>query len=782
MASIPSQKKLLSEKDEAWIKNTVDAYIDLSIFTRKRKNDMYLLYELYNGKIKDSDYTHILDPYNTRSTGNPMPIPTKLRNFPIIMELIDLIRGEMRKRPFNFYVKVNNPDAVDIMEQQKYQSNIGVLKQMYINELNKNKVDTGVDSTQTEDLSQLNTKFAETYKDARAINGQHLLTSIVDSQRIIDKFNDPGFKDYLIAGEICTYKGVRFNELVYEIVNPLFIDFIMTPETQFGEDSDAVVRRKFIYASDIVDNFRDLLEEAHIDIKDIESNARGISPDQITIYQTPNYTYTRSERLMEVIHVTWKSFKKVGILDYMDEYGSMQQEDVDETYKLDKAHGDIDITWDWISEIWEAYRINKQHYVGARALPIQRRSLDNKSTCKHPYNKIMFSARNSDNISPVSLLAPFQFYYNIYKVRLDMLIAASKGKIALIDIKAIPNKWGKASFDKFMYYSDVLKFALIDTTQTDEHGKASSFNHWGSVLDLELKESIQMQVGVLESLRAEAEAVLGISRQRKGDVSQSARVGNTEQAISQSYTISEPLFALFETFEREELQGLIDHAKIAYRNGKKGVHVTSSNNLLAIDISTLEIMETEYQIFVTNTVKDVQKFAALEQLAGQMLSSGSIMPGQLANMLDAESFAQLKEQMKKADEAMLKYKKDMQAQAEQSNERIQKMKNDDAQQTRDNDNTNKQLDRESKERIALTNATGLEQETLLTQTPADVTDIASERYDKLMEHDTKKKELTLKEKELQSNDKLKRLEIAQKERDSQRKLKIAVQNKNKFDK
>ena len=56
-------------------------------------------------------------------------------------------------------------------------------------------------------------------------------------------------------------------------------------------------------------------------------------------------------------HTTWKSYKKIGFLTYLDEMGMPQETIVTEDYI--NIGNEIDIKWDWIIEVWEGYRIGE---------------------------------------------------------------------------------------------------------------------------------------------------------------------------------------------------------------------------------------------------------------------------------------------------------------------------------------------------------------------------------------------------------------------------------------
>ena len=114
---IPRQKLPIKKKNKEWREDCVKAYINISNVGHSgsgtqngRKSDLIRLYDFYNGEIMDQDYDYVLKPYGkTRSN-----FPSKMRNYPIIKPIIDLLLGEKAKRPFNYTVTVTNADASTI--------------------------------------------------------------------------------------------------------------------------------------------------------------------------------------------------------------------------------------------------------------------------------------------------------------------------------------------------------------------------------------------------------------------------------------------------------------------------------------------------------------------------------------------------------------------------------------------------------------------------------------------------------------------------------------------
>jgi hypothetical protein len=431
---IPRQKLKRSKKTKQWRKECVEGFINQSSFMQNSKTDLLKYYEVYNGELAESDYNYVTNPYNSQA-GKMRNFPAKLRNYNIIKPVIDLLLGEKTQRPSNYVVTVTNGDAVSRMEEEKQKQIVGSLQQMFINELNAQGIDTGQESQEVDTPEQVTKYMETTWQDSRAIVGQQVLNYLRDNLDLPDRLQS-AFFDWLVSGYVFTYKGVNMDDVDYEIISPLDIDYSKSPNLEFVEDGDWVVRRELMSSNAVLDSVYDLLTDDEVD-------------------QIENPKQNNSGSL--VMHVCWKSFKKVGLLTYIDEFGVAQELIVDDSYKMDKEAGE-EVEWYWVSEIWEGYRIDGDIYIGIEPTTAQRNQLSNISKCKLPYNGRAYSNRHAENVSIVSMGMPYQILYNVFHYRMELTIAKNKDKIALIEMNTIPKRHGWDE-EKFMYYADAMGFA-----------------------------------------------------------------------------------------------------------------------------------------------------------------------------------------------------------------------------------------------------------------------------------------------------------------------------------
>lgn len=694
---IPKQKLKRSKKTKQWGKDCVEGYIGQSTFVQDSKSDLLRYYEAYNGELKDTDYNYVTNPYNS-AAGKKRNFPAKLRNYNIIKPVVDLLMGEKSQRPANFQVTVTNPDAVSRMEEEKQKAVMQGLQQQFINELAKFGMapEEAIEEVQT---AEQITKYIETsYQDSRAITGQQVLNYLRDFLDIPDKLQS-AFFDWLVSGYVYTYKGVCMDDVEYDVVSPLDLDFSKSPGVEFVEDGDWVVRKELMSSNAVLDQFYDLLTEK--EVAQVESPHRQRSGSfSVPFLQRIEENFGDDERYVEVMHVAWKSFKKIGILIYTDEFGVSQELMVDDSYKMDRDAGES-IDWYWVSEVWEGYRIDGDIFVGVQPIEAQRNEMNNISKCKLPYNGRAYSNRHAANISIVSMGMPYQILYNVFHYRMELTIAKNKDKIALIEMNTIPKRHGWDE-EKFMYYADAMGYAFIDSTAEGKNNERVSFNQY-QVLDMSLGQYIAAQMQLLQSIKQEWEELLGISRQRKGQITAADGAGTTESAIAQSTAMTEEIFRKFEKFEQKEMQGLLDVSKHAYRGGKKIQYITDDYRNAWLDLEGAEYGESEFGIFAKNASKENEKIRTMRQMSMSFAQNGT-GPGTIAEILDADNFAHLKRLANKVEqkqEELQQAQAQAMQQAEQTKAQGEMQKVQQEQQFEAQEN---QLDRDSKEKVALINA------------------------------------------------------------------------------
>lgn len=684
MALFPKQRLPKSQKTEDWGIDTMKAVLQISSFSRQEKLEIEKLYRAYAGELDEADYSYVLNPFNSQDQ-KLRRFPARLRNFNIIAPLVNLLMGEKAKRPVNFQVVALNPDAIDQEKEFAYETMLQNFQNAFTNELIQRGVLENETAQPVDSPEQMEEKLLS-YRDARAEAGHNLLEYLYHYLDMKDQ-NQKAFLDWLIAGEVYSYKGVSFNDVEREIVSSLDIDFTLGENLDFVEDADWQARRARMSVNQVIDAFHDLLTPEQID--SLEMPGTGASgPDFFLPFLSTNAQVDeKTERYIDVMHVWWKSIKKVGVLTKVLDGVEIELE-IDENYKQEK--GD-QIIWSWISEGWEGYQINGKIYVGVGPAQYQRRSLTNPSKIKGPYNGRRAKSRYASHASIVRHSLIYQVLYNIYHYRLELTIAKNKGKIALMEYNAIPKKAGWNE-DKFIYYAEAMNFAFIDSTAEGDNGQKVNFNQY-QVLDLSLGQYINSQMELLYAIKQELEDSLGINRQRKGNLQASDAVGTTERSVFQSATISEETFRMFEKWEEKEYQGLLDIGKLAYSNGKKSTYVGLDQSIQTLALEPSYLQEADLGVFATISSDEKERLEALRRLTLEFTQNG-VSPAAVAEVIEAKSFAKVKKLLKKAEKSRQDYEREAKVMQAENEQAMQAAQLEAQQEMLDRNAAEKQLDRD----------------------------------------------------------------------------------------
>ena len=683
ITNIPIQSLPEIEKDEDWRRDSVEAYIQKANFKiggNSYRHWILKLYDYYNGRIDNSDYSYVLEPYGKKREN----FPATLKNFNILKPSIDLLIGEKAKRPFNWNVIVSSSDVLTIREHERNEKVKENLYQWFVNKLNEEGFDTGMESEEIELPQQVEEIFDRNWKDNRAIMAQKAVNYLLPYLDWHEKMQ-VGWKDFLISGYVFTHRLIDSNEPGYEILNPVDIDFDKDPNTFFVEDGNWVVVRELVSRNSVIDKFRKILTDE--EVERLES-PRNTNRDAFFWYnQDDQIFYDEWDTYTELITVYWKSLKRVGFRTYIDEFGEQLEEVVDEDYDFN-PETDIDLEWDWINEVWQGHRIDGDIYKDIRPIEHQRSSIDNPSKCKLPVNGRAYSDRNSSNVSLLEMGIPYQLSYNIFWYRLENAIAKSRDILAMMDIQMIPEGW---DMDKFMFMVEATGIAWVDY---QKEGVQFNPQHQ-TTLDMSIK-TIDQYINLLRFIKEEWEYLSGISRQRMGEMSQYEGKATSQQAIVQSSHITEDYFRKFSTIEERDLQCMIDYSQLAWIDGKKAAYVMPDGTEHFLEIDPDTYTHAEFGLFVKDAAIEEEKLQQLKALGQSMVQNG-VPITVISEIIESDNFTELKDKIKKAERSM----QELEERQQQMEQEMQQAQQQARQEELDREDMNKELDRQNKIEIEL---------------------------------------------------------------------------------
>lgn len=690
-ANFPQQKLPLKKKDEQWQHDCVNYIIGEGNVVsggmqKTRFSELQTYYDLYNSIFDEKDFKRITNPFKV-SDG----FPATPQDFNIIRPKVDLLIGEETKRPFNFRVVRTSQEATsDLMDQEK-EMLIQYMMSAIMGRMSPEKQQQFQQQLQSGEImppEEIGKYMRRDYKDVIENTAYHSLMYIREKCGIDNEFIK-GWKDGLIAGQEVYYVGVQNGDPYMERVNPVYFSFDQSPDLEFIEDASWCCRKMRLPVAEVYDRYHDKLSEKDLDklnemLTGRPSNDLGekdpvdnFNHIQMHIYDNPVFDQ-KTRHNINVWHCCWKSFKKIKYVTFQDENGDAQIEIVDEFYK--PVGTEIGIDEDWIVEVWEGYRAGSDLYFGIQPVAYQHISIDQPDSQKLPYCGAIYSNTNSKPRSLVSILKPLQYMYIVLWYRLELAIARDKGKVINMDITQIPKSMNITP-DRWMHYLSSVGVNFINPYENQwgipgrEGGKPAVFNQITS-LDLTMSNVIAEYIQLMDKIEQLAGTITGITEQRQGAISTSELVGNIERSVLQSSHITEPLFWVHNQCKKHVLTMLLNTAKGVWEeSGKKKLQYVFDNGERAFLAITKQFYYEDMDVFVSDTSKDAENIAKLQQLIQPAMQNGASLL-EAAEVLTNDNFNIIKQKLKDMQDRQDQLQQQQQEAQQQQAMQLQQMQNE----------------------------------------------------------------------------------------------------------
>lgn len=694
----PLQKIADSKKDSDWKIDCVDYFSQICAFSNQY---IWNLYKAANGDLDYLEYNYITNPYGKAVNNRPnlRNFPAKLRNYPIIPQLLNLLMGEKRKRPIVANVKINNGDSYTKLKQAKVDLITKWAQQAYINELNKQGLETGEETKELPELEKALNELTKNWSDPRAIQGSKILDFIRDDVKLDSKFVK-GFLDFLVTGSVFSYRDVVRDDIVYQVLSPKNVGYLVDETIDYIEDGEAAAVRLELTISEILDKFYDYeveddKKEEFLNYLDttLGSGTSNVSERKLLMSDVDNGTLYSNNRfnqdsyngnlnarfnlqannVLEVIYVNWKSWTQIKQISISSPTGDTEIIEVPHTYEVDPLNGETEIGTYWVNQVWEGYKIANQFYLGIRPISHQRGIINNPSKCKLLINGKVKRVGDVRALSIVELLMPFQHLYNFGHYKLNLTLAKNKDKLLLLPMGMLPKEEGWDMYTS-MYFADSTGILYVDDSDKDNIAALQQVKS----IDMSLSNYIQFMYEYLNNIKAEAKELIGITRQREGNTTPSEGLGTSERSIFQGTLITEDMYAQYDEFQEVDMNALLDLSRYAYRNGKRAAYVSPEgrNILLAIDADDLEFQNAQFGIRIVSSFKEQEKFNMLKDFA-HAFAQNDARPSTIAKILNASgSFFELEDKLEEIEKMEMEIAQQNQGSEQDHALELQQLKNE----------------------------------------------------------------------------------------------------------
>jgi hypothetical protein len=756
----PDQFKTDKEKqDESWIKNTMDYFSNKAYAEYVKNRDTFVKnYDLMKGILRMEDFYQEPEVRSfTDVLTSDLELPAYVKMYSIITTPVNELVGEISKRPDTFRVKAFDDDS----KAEELQFKTDTLQQYVISQVQKQLATKALMAGEEVDPEQLQQMTMEQVKDQLDSYtsiaekwGNHILTCQKAEFNLKEKSED-AFRDLLISAREFYHIYEDNSKLGFniEVANPKNTWFLSTPDRKWI--SDPTGRAIGAYAagtvqvmelSEIIESIPDLTKE---EIDHLRSSLQDYglinvresnlgNPDAIpgqdsVMYDTFDPLVLQTRMIIEsemkenndglkdflgltnnvssfgykyvVVRSYWISKKKIGKLIYIDDMGNEQSTLVTEDYKSGMHPTQQSLEWGWINQWYQGTKIGPDIY------HIKPFKLLNYC----PIIGTTYEVKNTEAKSLVDLMKPFQVLYNVCMNQLYKLLEKEVGKVQLMSLRHIPiPKDGDAQDALDIWEMEARNRGVVFIDDSPENLKSpSSFNQF-TALDLTRTQEIQSRYTLAQQLKMECWELVGMSKQRMGSVSASESATGTNTAMQQSYSQTEPLFIAHEYVLGQLYQGIIDAALYVESSKPESTlsYITSEGESAFVQVNGTDLSFRDLKVFLTNRPEDTQMFNELRQLAQPLMQNG----GSLYDVIELYSTKSMRE-MKKTFKELRDQQLEMQQKQQQLAEKQQQAQQEQAQaalqqaaqlqqEQQAHDDYQRELDRLSKEKIAIIAATG----------------------------------------------------------------------------
>lgn len=705
LINLPPQQLPFSKKNKKWRKAHLDWADSKTFFNyslvRKSVIHKKINYDLLNGKLHMSDIELMLNPDSIKAGF----VPDRIQHYPIMNSKLNVLRGEESRRVFDYRVIVTNPNAISEIENNK--------KEELLQNLQKLMADTSKSEEEfNQELEKLNDYYTYEWQDMREIRGNAILNHYVKEYNIPLLFNN-GFMDAVTVGEEIYQCDIVGGEPVIERLNPLKVRIFKSGYSNKIEDADIIIIEDYWSPGRVIDTYHDVLSKKDIEyIENIPDHIGQASIDSMDniderfgyvnnhmvgeeistdgFYFDPFNLFSDSisnsllpydlAGNIKVLRMYWKSRRRIKkVKSYDPETGEEVYNFFPETYIIDKDNGEEEQIF-YINEAWEGTKIGTDIYVNMRPRVVQYNRLSNSSRCHFGIIGSIYNLNDSRPFSLVDMMKRYNYFYDVIHDRLNKIMARNWGKLLRLDLAKIPKKW---DIEKWMYYAKVNGIAVEDSFKEGNIGAASGKlagalnNSSSGVMDAEFGNSIQSQINLLEFIKMEMSEVVGITRQREGQISNRETVGGVERATLQSSHITEWLFVVHDDVKRRVLECFLETAKIAFKGrSKKFQYILSDNSMRIMDIDGDEFAEADYGLVVDNSQGTQELAQKLDMLAQAALQNQALSFSTIMRLYNSSSLAEKQRLVERDEQAIQARNAQAQQQQLQTQQQIVQLENE----------------------------------------------------------------------------------------------------------
>lgn len=605
----------------------------------RNSSDLEKKYRVLKGDIPSEFYKKILNPYNATNEKYTR-FPATMRNYDIMKGVIRRYVSEYIKNPHDFIVGANNPEVI-LARNSKLRQELAFIVQEQIaakiQESYTNWVNQGNDPQQFNPQEQFNIEefiadFNEKYIDDISAQGQEILNVIRDITE--DKLiYSRAYFEWVTFGECYTYTDVIGEKIIKRVVS-LRDAFPVPNDNMFAEDYDMFAERRKLTYQQIIDEFDEYLTD--VDRKFLEDyyalNGHPTTPLDFATYERfypdicsrfnkedraffskePSMIRDLNSNLYDVWHVVWRGEIRRCIVTYQNQAGFISTRMEEDDYELNFDIGDISMEYIYVPQVYESTRIGCRQYA---IYPYKARAIAYNRNGKLPYNGMNELFPGFGKFSILDIVTPFQVFYNIVAYHREMVLAKNKLNVLMI-AKSLLGKVPEDTIYK-MIADGVL---YIDDSEDQGMLRAQQVRF----LQNNIGDYLTQLTNLLADIENTAKMQVDMTPQRYGDIANSAGKGTTQEAIVRGSMGSVIIEYMMDLMRERDYARDMDYSKFAWIDGLDTSYRDDENNLKYVSVDIDKHIYADYVIKAKNSIKEQEKLDQLKQFAFSAAQNGDL--------------------------------------------------------------------------------------------------------------------------------------------------------------
>lgn len=758
----------------------------------RNSSDLEKKYRVLKGDIPSEFYKKILNPYNATNEKYTR-FPATMRNYDIMKGVIRRYVSEYIKNPHNFIVGANNPEVI-LARNSKLRQELAFIVQEQIaakiQESYTNWVNQGNDPQQFNPQEQFNIEefiadFNEKYIDDISAQGQEILNVIRDITE--DKLiYSRAYFEWVTFGECYTYTDVIGEKIIKRVVS-LRDAFPVPNDNMFAEDYDMFAERRKLTYQQIIDEFDEYLTD--VDRKFLEDYyalnghptttldfatyerfypdicSRFNKEDRAFFSKEPSMIRDLNSNLYDVWHVVWRGEIRRCIVTYQNQAGFISTRMEEDDYELNFDIGDISMEYIYVPQVYESTRIGCRQYA---IYPYKARAIAYNRNGKLPYNGMNELFPGFGKFSILDIVIPFQVFYNIVAYHREMVLAKNKLNVLMI-AKSLLGKVPEDTIYK-MIADGVL---YIDDSEDQGMLRAQQVRF----LQNNIGDYLTQLTNLLADIENTAKMQVDMTPQRYGDIANSAGKGTTQEAIVRGSMGSVIIEYMMDLMRERDYARDMDYSKFAWIDGLDTSYRDDENNLKYVSVDIDKHIYADYVIKAKNSIKEQEKLDQLKQFAFSAAQNGDLTAAVAA--IQGDNVAAIVKLINKFNDEKTAHENELKQLDQQLEQMKQEFELQKIQMKGEEDRKTKLLEGEIDKQIELIRA-----DANMVSYPGNVSDTEKqEGIDRLeaQRNAIQQDKNSIERQKMAINFFNTELDRQVKEKDIDTKLKIAKENKNKYD-